>query len=326
MSLSHRNGPGPFGRGSWWEGFRCGSGPGLVRVFVPGGSRPTAPRARRRRHLHGYRGRCGQGCAMGAQAAGRGSGPPLGHGRRGRHCPPPVKTRLSTPSGIPTAARAGSVSGADGPWTKRTATGAEPRTRSHCAPSAPSNPPSAAGSVDVPGLGRGRGPRWSGRPGVPSVPCSRARRRRSGGAGAHRRSVPCPRARRLRQRTRKHQPPRPPSRPPSPRRAHTTARSPARATTRYSSRPPDRGPAPVRRTRGGHVTARRATTIQATTAERGTATQDIPPAGTGREPHYQSRPSRGRLPARSVRPILPTAGVRPGRAPMLDTGRGARRH
>ena len=37
MSLSHRNGPGPFGRGSWWEGFRCGSGPGLVRVFVPGG-------------------------------------------------------------------------------------------------------------------------------------------------------------------------------------------------------------------------------------------------------------------------------------------------
>ena len=38
MSLSsRRNGPGPFGRGSWWEGFRCGSGPGLVRVFVPGG-------------------------------------------------------------------------------------------------------------------------------------------------------------------------------------------------------------------------------------------------------------------------------------------------
>ena len=120
-------------------------------------------------------------CATGAQSAGRGSGPPLGHGRRGRHCPPPVKTRLSTPSGTPTAARAGSVSGADGPWTKRTATGAEPRTRSHCAPSAPSNPPSAAGSVDGPGLGRGRGPRWSGRPGVPSVPCSRARRRRSGG-------------------------------------------------------------------------------------------------------------------------------------------------
>ena len=190
----------------------------------------------------------------------------------------------------------------------------EPRTRSHCAPPAPSNPPSAAGSVDVPGLDRGRGPRWPGRPGVPSVPCSRARRRRSGGAGAHRRSVPCSRARRLRQRTRKHQPPRPPSRPPSPRRAHTTARSPARATTRYSSRPPDRGPAPVRRTRGGHVTARRATTIQATTAERGTATQDIPPAGTGREPHYQSRPSRGRLPARSVRPILPTPyGRRPSR-------------
>ena len=66
------------------------------------------------------------GCATGAQSAGRGSGPPLGHGRRGRRCPPPVKTRLSTPSGIPTAARAGSVSGADGPWTKRTATGPSP--------------------------------------------------------------------------------------------------------------------------------------------------------------------------------------------------------
>ena len=191
MSLSsRRNGPGPFGRGSWWEGFRCGSGPGLVRVFVPGGSRPTAPRARRRRHLHGYRGRCGQGCAMGAQAAGRGSGPPLGHGRRGRHCPPPVKTRLSTPSGTPTAARAGSVSGADGPWTKRTATGAEPRTRSHCAPSAPSNPPSAAGSVNGPGLDRGRGPRWSGRPG-----CRRSRAHAPGDFGSGRGSI-SPRARR----------------------------------------------------------------------------------------------------------------------------------
>lgn len=116
------------------------------------------------------------GCATGAQSAGRGSGPPLGHGRRGRHCPPPVKTRLSTSSGTPTTARAGSVSGADGPWTKRTATGAEPRTRSHCAPSAPSNPPSAAGSVDVPGLGRGRGPRWSGRPG-----CRRSRAHAPGG-------------------------------------------------------------------------------------------------------------------------------------------------
>ena len=55
--------------------------------------------------------------------------------------PPPAETRPSAPSGIPTTARAGSVSGADGPWTKRTATGAEPRTRSHCAPPTPSNPP-----------------------------------------------------------------------------------------------------------------------------------------------------------------------------------------
>ena len=55
--------------------------------------------------------------------------------------PPPVKTRPSASSGTPTTARAGSVSGADGPWTKRTATGAEPRTRSHCAPPTPSNPP-----------------------------------------------------------------------------------------------------------------------------------------------------------------------------------------
>ena len=130
------------------------------------------------------------GCATGAQAAGRGSGPPLGHGRRGRHCPPPVKTRLSTPSGIPTAARAGSVSGADGPWTKRTATGAEPRTRSHCAPSAPSNPPSAAGSVNGPGLDRGRGPRWSGRPG-----CRRSRAHAPGDFGSGRGSI-SPRARR----------------------------------------------------------------------------------------------------------------------------------
>ena len=117
--------------------------------------------------------------------------------------------------------------------------------------------------------------------------------------------APCSRARRLRQRARKHQPPRPPSRPSSPRRAHTTARSPVRATIRYSSRPPDRRPVPARRTRGGHVTARRATTIQATTAERGTATQDIPPAGTGRTSHYQSRSSRGRAPAQSLHPILP---------------------
>ena len=88
--------------------------------------------------------------------------------------PPPAETRPSAPSGIPTTARAGSVSGADGPWTKRTATGAEPRTRSHCAPPAPSNPPFSAGSVDArgstgsadgPELARGRAPRWSGRPG-----------------------------------------------------------------------------------------------------------------------------------------------------------------
>ena len=123
--------------------------------------------------------------------------------------------------------------------------------------------------------------------------------------------APCSRARRLRQRARKHQPPRPPSRPSSPRRAHTTARSPVRATIRYSSRPPDRRPVPARRTRGGHVTARRATTIQATTAERGTAAQDIPPAGTGRASHYQSRSNRGRPLAQSVRPIFSAAGVRP---------------
>ena len=69
-----------------------------------------------------------------------------------------------------------------------------------------------------------------------------------------------------------------------------------------------RGPAqapPTRRPRSGHAAARRATIIQATTAERGTATQDIPPAGTGRTSHYQSRSSRGRAPAQSLRPILP---------------------
>ena len=133
-------------------------------------------------------------------------------------------------------------------------------------------------------------------------------------------SVPCSCARRLRQRARKHQPPRPPSRPSSPRQAHTTARSPVRATIRYSSRPPDRRPVPARRTRGGHVTARRATTIQATTAQRGTAAQDIPPAGTGRASHYQSRSNRGRPLAQSVRPIFSAAGVRPrprpGRPPV----------
>ena len=88
--------------------------------------------------------------------------------------PPPAETRPSAPFGTPTTARAGSVSGADGPWTKRTATGAGPRTRSHCAPPAPSNPPFSAGSVDArgstgsadgPELARGRAPRWSGRPG-----------------------------------------------------------------------------------------------------------------------------------------------------------------
>ena len=80
--------------------------------------------------------------------------PPPRRGTRGRRsatgttvddrawpAPPPVKTRPSASSGTPTTARAGSVSGADGPWTKRTATGAEPRTRSHCAPPTPSNPP-----------------------------------------------------------------------------------------------------------------------------------------------------------------------------------------
>ena len=69
-----------------------------------------------------------------------------------------------------------------------------------------------------------------------------------------------------------------------------------------------RGPAqapPTRRPRSGHAAARRATIIQATTAERGTATQDIPPAGTGRTSHYQSRSSRGRAPAQSLHPILP---------------------
>ena len=69
-----------------------------------------------------------------------------------------------------------------------------------------------------------------------------------------------------------------------------------------------RGPAPApptRRPRSGHAAARRATIIQATTAERGTATQDIPPAGTGRTSHYQSRSSRGRAPAQSLHPILP---------------------
>ena len=69
-----------------------------------------------------------------------------------------------------------------------------------------------------------------------------------------------------------------------------------------------RGPAPApptRRPRSGHAAARRATIIQTTTAERGTATQDIPPAGTGRTSHYQSRSSRGRAPAQSLHPILP---------------------
>ena len=305
MSLSHRNGPGPFGRGSWWEGFRCRSGPGLVRVFVPGG-------VGRLRH-----GRAGGGAGL--RSAPRARAPGSALPAPGED--PPFDA-VRDPDGGACGVRIRSG------WTLDE----ENRHRSRAPHALPLCPVGAFKSTIRGRVGQRPGARPRARPavartsGVPSVPCSRARRRRSGGAGAHRRSVPCPRARRLRQRTRKHQPPRPPSRPPSPRRAHTTARSPARATTRYSSRPPDRGPAPVRRTRGGHVTARRATTIQATTAERGTATQDIPPAGTGREPHYQSRPSRGRLPARSVRPILPTAGVRPGRAPMLDTGRGARRH
>ena len=84
-----------------------------------------------------------------------------------------------------------------------------------------------------------------------------------------------------------------------------------------------RGPAPApptRRPRSGHAAARRATIIQATTAERGTATQDIPPAGTGRTSHYQSRSSRGRAPAQSLHPILPrltpTPTIPPGASPV----------
>ena len=151
------------------------------------------------------------GCATGAQAAGRGSGPPLGHGRRGRHCPPPVKTRLSTPSGAPTAARAGSVSGADGPWTKRTAPGAEPRTRSHCAPPTPSNPPyprpgrltvrgSAAGEArggqDVRGCRRSRAHAPGGDDrGVQALTAGRSRAHAPGDFGSGRGSI-SPRARR----------------------------------------------------------------------------------------------------------------------------------
>ncbi len=113
--------------------------------------------------------------------------------------PSPAETRPSAPSGTPTTARAGSVSGADGPWTKRTATGAEPRTRSHCAPPAPSNPPFSAGSVDArgstgsadgPELARGRAPRWSGRPGR-----RRSRAHAPGDFGSGRGSI-SPRARR----------------------------------------------------------------------------------------------------------------------------------
>ena len=84
-----------------------------------------------------------------------------------------------------------------------------------------------------------------------------------------------------------------------------------------------RGPAPApptRRPRSGHAAARRATIIQTTTAERGTATQDIPPAGTGRTSHYQSRSSRGRAPAQSLHPILPrltpTPTIPPGASPV----------
>lgn len=274
MSLSsRRNGPGPFGRGSWWEGFRCGSGPGLVRVFVPGG-------VGRLRH-----GRAGGG--VGFRSAPRARAPGSALPAPGED--PPFDA-VRDPDGGACGVRIRSG------WTLDE----ENRHRSRAPHALPLCPAGAFESTIRGRVGRRPGARPRARPAVV---------RMSGAPPA-----PCSRARRLRQRARKHQPPRPPSRPSSPRRAHTTARSPARTTTRYSSRPPDRGPAPVRRTRGGHVTARCATTIQATTAERGTATQDIPPAGTGREPHYQSRPSRGRLPARSVRPILPTPyGRRPSR-------------
>ena len=170
MSLSHRNGPGPFGRGSWWEGFRCGSGPGLVRVFVPGG-------VGRLRH-----GRAGGGAGL--RSAPRARAPGSALPAPGED--PPFDA-VRDPDGGACGVRIRSG------WTLDE----ENRHRSrapHALPLCPADAfestISAAGLVDGPGLGRGRGPRWSGRPG-----CRRSRAHAPGDFGSGRGSI-SPRARR----------------------------------------------------------------------------------------------------------------------------------
>ena len=129
-SSARRNPPALDSREPAWRNASPGD---ITRTTSPGGGdsqadgapgpgpRPRLPRG----------GTCGDGAPLPARPWMTGPDP----------APPPVKTRPSASSGTPATARAGSVSGADGPWTKRTATGAEPRTRSHCAPPTPSNPP-----------------------------------------------------------------------------------------------------------------------------------------------------------------------------------------
>ena len=160
-SPARRNPPALDSREPTWRNASPGD---ITKTTPPGGG--------------GTRGRrAGSRAAPGSPEEGR-----AGDGATGTTADDRVRTRPA-PGGDPPVgavrdpddgARAGSVSGADGPWTKRTATGAEPRTRSHCAPPAPSNPPFSAGSVDArgstgsadgPELARGRAPRWSGRPG-----------------------------------------------------------------------------------------------------------------------------------------------------------------
>ena len=141
----------------------------LVRVFVPGG-------VGRLRH-----GRAGGGAGL--RSAPRARAPGSALPAPGED--PPFDA-VRDPDGGACGVRIRSGWTLDEENRHRT----EPRTRSHCAPPAPSNPPSAAGSVDVPGLDRGRGPRWSGRPG-----CRRSRAHAPGDFGSGRGSI-SPRARR----------------------------------------------------------------------------------------------------------------------------------
>ena len=161
MSLSsRRNGPGPFGRGSWWEGFRCRSGPGLVRVFVPGG----VGRLRHGRAVGG----------AGLRSAPRARAPGSALPAPGED--PPFDA-VRDPDGGACGVRIRSG------WTLDE----ENRHRSRAPHALPLCPVGAFESTIRGRVGRRPGARPRARPavvrtsGVPSVPCSRARRRRSGG-------------------------------------------------------------------------------------------------------------------------------------------------